>query len=95
MEVFWSVFAEDDLDEIFDYYADKGDQDVAVRIIRDIRDRADSLAEHPCKGGAGRVPGTRELLVGRRYYIVYRINAGNIHILNIIHTSRKYPPDRT
>lgn len=93
MEVFWTAFAEDDLDAIFDYYAARGDQDVAVSIIRDIRHHTDSLAKYPCMGGLGRISGTRELLVGRRYYIVYRVKEDNIHILNIINTSQKYPPD--
>lgn len=91
MEIFWSDFAEDDLDAIFDYLVD--DPEIAVRIVRGIRARADSLVDFPCMGGRGRVMGTRELLAERRYYIVYRVKGDNIEILNIIHTSQKYPPD--
>lgn len=91
MEIFWSDFAEDDLDAIFDYLVD--DPEIAVRIVRGIRARADSLVDFPYMGGRGRFMGTRELLAERRYYIVYRVKGDNIEILNIIHTSQKYPPD--
>ena len=92
MNIFWTVFAQDDLNAIFDYIVVE-DQDAAIRLVRNIRTKVDALTEYPYMGKIGRVSGTRELLVDRKYYIIYRVIDDNIHILNIIHNSRKYPPE--
>jgi toxin ParE1/3/4 len=50
------------------------------------------LSENPKLGSAGRVPGTRELLIPKTPYVVpYRIRNGTIEIIRIYHTSRRWP----
>lgn len=92
-EVIWTEDARDDLGAIFYHIAlEDGDYDAAVTIVRGIRKTAKSLSQFPSLGAAGRIQGTRELLAEKRYYIIYRLIKGNVQILNIVHTSRQYPP---
>ncbi len=50
------------------------------------------LAEHPYLSPAGRVSGTRELVVHPNYLIVYRVAASRVEIVVVVHTRREYPP---
>jgi len=50
------------------------------------------LANHPNMGRAGRVFGTRELVITHYPYIVpYRIKNEIVEVLRVFHTSRKWP----
>jgi toxin ParE1/3/4 len=50
------------------------------------------LADQPSMGRAGRVPGTRELVIPDTPYLIpYRIHEGRIEILRVFHTARKWP----
>jgi len=43
-------------------------------------------------GRIGRLPGTRELVVSPYPYIVaYREHGNEVHILAVVHTSRRWP----
>jgi addiction module RelE/StbE family toxin len=53
--------------------------------------KASELALYPGMGRQGRVPGTREFVVHRHYYIVYRITGATVRILAVNHTSRQWP----
>lgn len=49
------------------------------------------LALHPDMGRAGRVPGTRELVLPHFPYIIpYRVRERRVEILRVFHTSRKW-----
>jgi len=62
--------------------------DVVVQVIRSVS----LLADQPGIGRAGRVPGTRELLVpGTPYIIPYRVKDGVVEVLRVYHSSRKWP----
>lgn len=92
-EVIWTEDARDDLGAIFYHIAvENGDYDAAVAIVMGIRKTAKSLSQFPSLGGFGRIKGTRELLAEKKYYIIYRLMRKNVQILNIVHTSRQYPP---
>ncbi|MEJ7934728.1 type II toxin-antitoxin system RelE/ParE family toxin [Sphingobium sp. AN558] len=56
-----------------------------------IRHTADHLPDHPYMYRPGRVAGTREALVHPNYVIIYRVRAGAIQILALIHTRQQYP----
>jgi toxin ParE1/3/4 len=52
----------------------------------------EQLKDHPHLGRAGRVAGTRELIITHYPYIVpYRIKSGSVEILRVFHTARAWP----
>jgi plasmid stabilization system protein ParE len=55
-------------------------------------EKAAILTTFPEIGRLGRVPGTRELLAHRRYFLIYRIRANTVQILRLLHTSRQWLP---
>ena len=70
------------------------DDPAAARLVVDrIVTAVARLADDPAMGRPGRVPGTRELVVGRTRYIVpYRVRGDAVEILRIFHNSRRLPP---
>jgi len=92
MKIVWSPQAVADLVALRAYIAEDDKaaaQRIALRIIRNIEQL---LSDHPDMGRAGRVPGTRELVVARTPYIVpYRIRNNRIQVLRIYHGARKWP----
>ena len=59
-----------------------------------LRDTADSLSTFPSRGRLGRMPGTRELLVGGTLYIlIFEVRPQGVRILRVLHSSRRYPAD--
>lgn len=70
------------------------DDPAAARLVVDrIVTAVARLADDSAMGRPGRVPGTRELVVGRTRYIVpYRVRGDAVEILRVFHTSRRLPP---
>ncbi len=63
----------------------------ADQVIQKIHSTIGQLETHPKIGRPGRVSKTRELIVpALPFFIVYRLR-DHIEILNVIHTSRKWP----
>jgi toxin ParE1/3/4 len=53
---------------------------------------ASGLIVFPESGRPGRLPGTRELIVGRTPYLVaYRIEGDTVEILRVIHSRQRWP----
>jgi addiction module RelE/StbE family toxin len=46
------------------------------------------LQAHPGMGRAGRVPGTRELVLHKNYIAIYRVRGDDIEILRLHHAAR-------
>lgn len=91
MRVRWTRPALADLAEIHDYIA-ADNPAAAKQVIRRIRQDANILNEHPAIGRPGRVPGTRELVVGLLPYVIaYRSGTREVDIVAVIHTSRSWP----
>ena len=66
--------------------------DMAHAVLDRIYTSIESLALFPEQGKAGRVPGTRELIVPRTPFIVsYSSVKKDIHILALIHGARRWP----
>ena len=54
----------------------------------------DLLSDVPEMGRAGRIPGTRELVIPRLPYIlVYRLTTSTVDILTILHASQRWPKE--
>src|SRR5437588_6758231 len=61
-------------------------------ILAAIRVAVDRLGRHPGLGRAGRVEGTRELIISNAPYIVaYPVVENQVRILAIVHKSRQWP----
>jgi len=91
LRVRWLRLALLDLDAVEAYIAQDDPRtaaEVALRIVRAVS----LLKEQPGIGRAGRVPGTKELVVPNAPYIVpYRVRDDAVHILRVYHSSRKWP----
>ena len=93
MRIRWLRRALRNLDEEASYIAAE-DPKVARLVVARIFKAVERLVEHPAAGRAGRVPGTRELIVqDTRYIMPYRVRGDTIEILRLFHTSRR-PPKR-
>ncbi len=91
MQVRWLKRALHNLDVEAAYIAQENPK-VAYECIAHILKSVDQLASHPGIGRAGRVFGTRELVITHYPYIVpYRIKDGAVEVLRVFHTSRKWP----
>jgi addiction module RelE/StbE family toxin len=91
MEIIWGTSALNDLEAIREFIAEDNPH-AAARVLTAIRVAVDRLDHHPSLGRAGRVEGTRELIISNAPYIVaYRVVENEVRILAIIHTSRRWP----
>ncbi|WP_298961274.1 type II toxin-antitoxin system RelE/ParE family toxin [uncultured Methylobacterium sp.] len=88
----WRPTALADLVAIIAYIADDN-PDAAQRLKDDIEARTSRLAEHPKLYRAGRVAGTREMVVRSNYVVVYAEDARAVSILRVLHAAQQWPPD--
>lgn len=64
----------------------------AKEFFRYLLSSTERLTEFPQTGRAGRVPGTRELVLVKYPFIVpYRIEGSEIQILHVLHSARNLP----
>ena len=91
MQIRWLRSALRDLEAEVAYIEER-DKEAAKQLYALIRGRVASLAQFPDLGRAGRVFGTRELVLERYPYIIpYRVKNDTVEVLRIFHTSRKQP----
>ena len=86
----WTTLAAEDLLAIIDYISDDN-PDAAQALKNDIDSKLSHLPNNPRMGRAGRVPGTREIVIRPTYLIVYAENPEAIRILRILHSSQLWP----
>ena len=93
MQVKWLAVALRNLDHEEEFIA-ADDQQAARQVVSRVLDAVAVLALQPGIGRPGRVPGTRELVVGKtRYLVPYRVRGEVVEVLRVFHTSRR-PPKR-
>lgn len=86
----WTAKALKSLESAFNYIA--ADNPMAARALQDrIEAAVIALPDHPYLFRAGRLPGTRELVVHPNYIIVYRVLDAEIEVSNLLHARQKYP----
>ena len=73
-------------------YIEPDDSSAAARVVLRITGAVEQLARAPSLGRPGRVAGTRELvLVDVPFIVAYRVVAGVVEVLRVLHTSRRWP----
>ena len=74
-------------------YIEKDNPTAAVDLTKKIVLKlVEQLTKFQNIGKAGRVPGTRELVIPNTPYIaVYWVKSGSIEIIRVLHTSMKWP----
>ena len=92
MKIAWSPEAIEDLVSLRAYIAEDNPA-AARRTVQHIVESIEQLLpDNPRIGRAGRVPGTRELVIPRTPYIVpYRFQRTTIQILRVYHAARRWP----
>jgi addiction module RelE/StbE family toxin len=91
MNLLWTRPARADRREIFEFIA-ADNLRAARKMDLVFTEKAEILTRFPELGRPGRVPGTRELLAHRHYFLIYRIHGDAVQILRLLHTSRQWPP---
>ena len=91
MRVDWHPLARTDLAELVEYIA-TDNPGAAYRVHDEIRKQINLLTTYPEIGRAGRVRGTRELVVtGTPYIAAYRLAGDVVFILRLLHGARRWP----
>lgn len=84
----WTKTALRSVDEIAGYIA-KDNPKRATSFVVELQEEVTKLQVHPGMGRAGRVPGTRELVLHKNYIAIYRVRGDGVEILRLHHAARK------
>jgi toxin ParE1/3/4 len=88
----WTEQALRQLDQAHDFIALANSEDVAARVTMQIITSVEQLVSFPMLGRAGRVPGTRELVISSTPFIAaYAIDGDRIVILAVYHGAQRWP----
>ncbi|QBL88293.1 type II toxin-antitoxin system RelE/ParE family toxin [Burkholderia pseudomallei] len=82
--------AEEDLLGILEFIGED-DPDAALALVQMIREKAEGLRVRPRLYRAGRVSGTREMVVHHNYIVVYSIDADVVELLSVKHARQQWP----
>ena len=88
MALKWTKTALRTIDEIAQYIG-QDNPTRATSFVKELRQNTEKLDSFPGMGRAGRVHGTRELVIHKNYIAVYRVRGGDVEILRIHHVARK------
>ncbi len=88
----WTEQATQQLDQAHDYITLSNNKAVATRITMQIVAAVQQLTAFPMSGKAGRVLGTRELVISNTPFIAaYAIHRADVIILAIYHGAQQWP----
>jgi toxin ParE1/3/4 len=90
MEIRWTRKALENLESIAAYIARDNPQR-AASFVGEIKEKTLLLRQFPALGRAGRLPGTRELVVHENYIIPYRVKDSTVQIIRVHHVARLWP----
>jgi len=91
VKLVWTGAARADRRQIFEYIEVENPR-AAAELDNQFERAAALLQTHPEMGRPGRLPGTREFVVHRRYFLLYQVDADTVRILGVVHTARLWPP---
>ncbi len=86
----WKATAIADLLAIIDYISDDN-PDAAQTLKDEIEHKTSLLPKHPQMYRAGRVDGTREMVVRPNYIVVYAESPEMVTILRVLHAAQQWP----
>lgn len=92
MKLVWRPMALADRDAIMDYIA--ADNPVAAIELDDaFEEKAELARQRPTLYRAGRIPGTREIVVRPTYVMVYCVegDGDTVVVLRVLHTAQQWP----
>ena len=93
MNVIWSPTALRHLEELCDYIARDSPKAAAAMADR-ITATAELLSKQPYLGRAGRISGTRELVIaGTPYIVPYRFRRDYVELIAVFHGRQNWPDD--
>ena len=87
MLIKWIKSALASVDDIAGFIA-KDNPTRATSFMLELQAAVTKLQAHPGMGRAGRVPGTRELVLHKNYIAIYRVRGDDVEILRLHHASR-------
>ena len=87
MALKWTKTALRSVDEIAGFIA-KDSPTRASSFVLELKDAVTKLQVHPGMGRAGRVPGTRELVLHKNYIAIYRVRGDDVEILRLHQVAR-------
>ncbi|MBI9112278.1 type II toxin-antitoxin system RelE/ParE family toxin [Maridesulfovibrio ferrireducens] len=90
LQIHWKEDARKDLLSILGFIGEDNPE-AARKLKLDLEARVDGLLEFPKAYKAGRVAGTREMVLSANYIVVYAESSDQIIILRILHAARMYP----
>ena len=87
MSIKWTLAALRSVDDIAAYISN--DNPIrATSFVLELQEAVTKLQAHPGMGRAGRVPGTRELVLHKNYIAIYRVRGDDVEILRLHHAAR-------
>ena len=87
MSIKWTQAALRSVDDIAAYIAN--DNPIrATSFVLELQEAVTKLQAHPGMGRAGRVPGTRELVLHKNYIAIYRVRGDDVEMLRLHHAAR-------
>ncbi len=87
MLIKWTKTALGSVNEIAGFIA-KDNPARATSFVLELQQAVTTLQAHPGMGRAGRVPGTRELVLHKNYIAIYRVRDDDVEILRLHHAAR-------
>jgi addiction module RelE/StbE family toxin len=91
MKIRWSPTAVSDLESIREYIA-RDSPTAARKVANRIKGSVNRLCNFPLSGRAGRVAGTRELVIpGTSYIAAYIIQGDEVQIASVLHGRQRWP----
>ena len=87
MLIKWTKTALASVDEVAGFIA-KDNPTRAKSFVLELQAAVNKLQAHTGMGRAGRVPGTRELVLHKNYIAIYRARSNDVEILRLHHAAR-------
>jgi len=90
LQLRWRPMALADREAILNYIAEDN-VEAAIKLDEEFEAKAEIARQRPTLYKAGRVKGTRELVVRPKYVMVYRVLPDAVEVLRVLHATQQWP----